>query len=135
MDFPYKKGQPVEIHHNDEWKRGVIMDTCRFRDRTVTIRTETGEQIVCGEVRHDLYRPVEKDKILTQKIITIDRYQQFSYSNSNNFQDTVQRYLDDGFKISSSNCASVMHNFGGWDGGKPLCEKECIHYCAVLVKD
>ena len=57
--FPYVIGQPAEIFHNSEWKKGKIVAGYRFQDGVVTIRTEGGETVWCGEARKDLYRPLE----------------------------------------------------------------------------
>lgn len=57
--FPYVIGQPAEIFHNGEWKKGKIVDGYRFQDGVVTIITEGGETVWCGEARKDLYRPLE----------------------------------------------------------------------------
>lgn len=57
--FPYAIGQPAEIFHNGEWKKGKIVAGYRFQDGVVTIRTEGGETVWCGEARKDLYRPLE----------------------------------------------------------------------------
>lgn len=57
--FPYVIGQPAEIFHNGEWKKGKIVDGYRFQDGIVTIRTEGEEIVWCGEARKDLYRPLE----------------------------------------------------------------------------
>lgn len=70
-----------------------------------------------------------------QKIKTINHYQEFEYCNQNKFEEIVTSYLEEGYKISSTSCKSVLHNFGGWSGGKPLNEKECVHYSAVLIKE
>ncbi len=57
--FPYVVGQPAEIFHNGKWMQGKIVAGYRFRDGIVTIQTNTGERIWCGEARKELYRPVE----------------------------------------------------------------------------
>ncbi len=56
--FPYVIGEEAEILHNGEWKKGKIINGYRFRDGIVTIRTEDGETVWCGEARKDLYRPL-----------------------------------------------------------------------------
>ena len=43
---------------NGEWKKGKIINGYRFRDGIVTIRTDSGETVWCGEARKDLYRPL-----------------------------------------------------------------------------
>lgn len=60
IGFPYKEGQPAEIFHNGKWKRGVIVAGYRFRDGLVTIKTDLGERIWCGEACKELYRPVNE---------------------------------------------------------------------------
>ncbi|CAK7048352.1 MAG: hypothetical protein BACD_02373 [Bacteroides rodentium] len=54
--FPYVIGQPAEIFHNGEWKRGKIVDGYRFKDGIVTIQTGDGKRVWCGESRKELYR-------------------------------------------------------------------------------
>ena len=56
--FPYVIGEEAEILHNGEWKKGKIINGYRFRDGIVTIRTDSGETVWCGEARKDLYRPL-----------------------------------------------------------------------------
>ena len=56
--FPYVIGERAEIFHNGEWKKGKIINGYRFQDGIVTIRTEDGETVWCGEARKDLYRPI-----------------------------------------------------------------------------
>lgn len=57
--FPYVVGERAEIFHDGEWKQGVIVAGYRFEDGIVTIQTDSGEKIWCGEDRMDLYRKVE----------------------------------------------------------------------------
>lgn len=57
--FPYVEGQAVEIFHNGKWYRGKIVAGYRFRDGIVTVKTDDGQTIWCGESRKELYRPVE----------------------------------------------------------------------------
>lgn len=56
--FPYIIGQPAEIYHNGEWKKGKIISGYRFEDGIVTIKTENGETVWCGEEKKELYRPL-----------------------------------------------------------------------------
>lgn len=58
--FPYVVGQPAEIFHNGKWMQEKIVAGYRFRDGIVTIQTNTGERIWCGEARKELYRPLEQ---------------------------------------------------------------------------
>lgn len=51
-------GQPAEIYHNGEWKKGQIISGYRFEDGIVTIKTESGETVWCGEEKKELYRPL-----------------------------------------------------------------------------
>lgn len=59
--FPYIIGQRAEIFHNGEWKKGEIINGYRFQDGIVTIRTDNGETIWCGEAREDLYKPITEN--------------------------------------------------------------------------
>lgn len=56
--FPYAIGEKAEIFHNGEWKKGKIINGYRFQDGIITIQTEDGETVWCGEDRKDLYRPI-----------------------------------------------------------------------------
>jgi hypothetical protein len=55
-NFPYVEGQPAEIYFDGKWHRGKIIAGYRFRDGIVTIQTEDGQKIGCGESRKELYR-------------------------------------------------------------------------------
>lgn len=55
-NFPYAAGQPAEIYHNGKWHRGKIYQGYRFQDGIVTVQTEDGKKIWCGESRKELYR-------------------------------------------------------------------------------
>ena len=59
--FPCVLGQPAEIFFEGEWVRGKIVDGYRFRDGIVTIETDEGKRIWCGQSRTDLYREVEEN--------------------------------------------------------------------------
>ena len=50
-NFPYVEGQPAEIYFD-----GKIIAGYRFRDGIVTVQTEDGQKIWCGESRKELYR-------------------------------------------------------------------------------
>ena len=50
-NFPYVEGQPAEIYFDGKWHRGKIIAGYRFRDGIVTIQTEDGQKIGCGESR------------------------------------------------------------------------------------
>lgn len=56
--FPYVEGQPAEMFYEGKWVRGKIIADYRFRDGIVTIITDDGKKIWCGEGRKELYRPV-----------------------------------------------------------------------------
>lgn len=58
--FPYVVGQPAEIFHNGEWKQGKIAAGYRFRDGVVTVKTDDGQTLGCGESRKELYRAIEE---------------------------------------------------------------------------
>lgn len=59
-EFPNIEGCPAEIFYDGEWKRGKIVKGYRFGDGIVTIETEDGTQLWCGQSRTDLYRRVEE---------------------------------------------------------------------------
>lgn len=59
--FPYVIGERAEIYHNGACKKGIIVSGYRFKDGIVTIRTDSGEIVGCGEARKDLYRKVENE--------------------------------------------------------------------------
>ena len=67
-EFPYVVGQPAEIFHNGKWIQGKIVAGYRFRDGIVTIQTNTGERIWCGETRKELYRPLVLNMMVDEKI-------------------------------------------------------------------
>jgi hypothetical protein len=56
--FPYVVGQAAEIFHEGKWHRGKIVAGYRFQDGIVTVQTEDGKKIWCGESRKELYRPI-----------------------------------------------------------------------------
>lgn len=60
-EFPHIVGQEAEIYHDGKWKRGIIVSGYRFKDGIVTVKTESGETIWCGEDRRDLYRQVVQE--------------------------------------------------------------------------
>lgn len=57
--FPYVEGQKAEIFYEGKWERGIIVPGYRFRDGIVTIQTESGKKISCGEARKELYRAID----------------------------------------------------------------------------
>lgn len=56
--FPYIVGQRAEIFHEGKWQQGCIVAGYRFRDGIVTIQTDAGQQLWCGESRKELYRKI-----------------------------------------------------------------------------
>ena len=67
--FPYVEGQIAEMFYDGKWKRGRIYAGYRFRDGIVTIVTDDGEKISCGEARTDLYREVKQEENNMEKFI------------------------------------------------------------------
>lgn len=59
--FPYAVGEAAEIYFEGKWHRGRIVEGYRFKDGVVTIETDDGRKLWCGESRKDLYRPVRKE--------------------------------------------------------------------------
>lgn len=59
--FPCVLGQPAEMFFEGKWVRGKIVDGYRFRDGIVTIETDEGKRIWCGQSRTDLYREVNEN--------------------------------------------------------------------------
>ena len=57
--FPYVLGQPAEIFCDGQWIRGKIVNGYRFQDGVVTIETNDGRKLWCGQDRADLYREVK----------------------------------------------------------------------------
>jgi len=55
--FPYKIGEPAEMFYMGAWRTGKIIAGYRYKDGIVTIETDEGKKIWCGESRKDLYRP------------------------------------------------------------------------------
>lgn len=58
--FPYVEGQRAEIFHDGKWHKGVIRAGYRFCDGIVTVETDGGRVISCGEARKELYRPLDE---------------------------------------------------------------------------
>lgn len=56
--FPYIVGQRAEIYFEDKWHQGTIYPGYRFCDGIVTILTDDGKKLWCGESRKDLYRQI-----------------------------------------------------------------------------
>ena len=60
--FPFIVGQPAEMFVNGKWEKGKIVAGYRFNDGIVTIETEDGRRIWCGQDRTDIYRPYQEDE-------------------------------------------------------------------------
>lgn len=60
--FPLIVGQPAEMFVNGKWEKGKIVAGYRFNDGIVTIETENGRRLWCGQDRTDIYRPYQEDK-------------------------------------------------------------------------
>jgi hypothetical protein len=60
--FPFVVGQPAEMFVNGKWEKGKIVAGYRFGDGVVTIETEDGRRLWCGQDRTDIYRPYQGDK-------------------------------------------------------------------------
>ena len=60
--FPFVVGQPAEMFFDGKWERGKIVAGYRFNDGIVTIETEDGRRLWCGQDRTDIYRPYQEDK-------------------------------------------------------------------------
>jgi len=60
--FPFVVGQPAEMFFNGKWEKGKIVAGYRFNDGIVTIETEDGRRLWCGQDRTDIYRPYQEDK-------------------------------------------------------------------------
>ena len=60
--FPLIVGQPAEMFVDGKWEKGKIVAGYRFNDGIVTIETEDGRRLWCGQDRTDIYRPYQEDK-------------------------------------------------------------------------
>ena len=60
--FPFIVGQPAEMFVNGKWEKGKIVAGYRFNDGIVTIETEDGRRLWCGQDRTDIYRLYQEDK-------------------------------------------------------------------------
>ena len=60
--FPFVVGQPAEMFFDGKWEKGKIVAGYRFSDGVVTIETEDGRRIWCGQDRTDIYRPYQEDE-------------------------------------------------------------------------
>ena len=60
--FPLVVGQPAEMFVAGKWEKGKIVAGYRFNDGIVTIETEDGRRLWCGQDRTDIYRPYQEDE-------------------------------------------------------------------------
>ena len=60
--FPFVVGQPAEMFFNGKWEKGKIVAGYRFNDGVVTIETEDGRRLWCGQDRTDIYRPYQEEE-------------------------------------------------------------------------
>lgn len=60
--FPFVVGQPAEMFFDGKWEKGKIVAGYRFCDGVVTIETEDGRKLWCGQDRTDIYRPYQEGK-------------------------------------------------------------------------
>ena len=60
--FPFVVGQPAEMFFDGKWEKGKIVAGYRFNDGVVTIETEDGRRLWCGQDRTDIYRPYQEDE-------------------------------------------------------------------------
>jgi len=60
--FPLIVGQPAEMFIDGKWEKGKIVAGYRFNDGVVTIETEDGRRLWCGQDRTDIYRPYQEDE-------------------------------------------------------------------------
>ena len=60
--FPLIVGQPAEMFIDGKWEKGKIVAGYRFNDGIVTIETEDGRRLWCGQDRTDIYRPYQEDE-------------------------------------------------------------------------
>lgn len=60
--FPFIVGQPAEMFIDGKWEKGKIVAGYRFNDGIVTIETEDGRRLWCGQDRTDIYRLYQEDK-------------------------------------------------------------------------
>ena len=60
--FPFVVGQPAEMFFDGKWEKGKIVAGYRFNDGVVTIETEDGRRLWCGQDRTDIYRPYQEDQ-------------------------------------------------------------------------
>ena len=54
--FPEVVGEDIEMLFEGEWVRGKVVKGYRFKDGIVTMETEDGKTIWCGQDRTDIYR-------------------------------------------------------------------------------
>ena len=54
-----KVGDHIEMLFNGSWNRGKVIKGYRYDDGIVTMQTDTGKIIWCGEDRKDLYHKMK----------------------------------------------------------------------------
>ena len=60
--FPFVVGQSAEMFFDGKWEKGKIVAGYRFNDGVVTIETEDGRRLWCGQDRTDIYRPYTEEE-------------------------------------------------------------------------
>lgn len=75
--FPNIVGAKVEMFYNGEWVKGKIVEGYRFKDGVVTIETEDGRFLWCGQERTDLYRQCEDKTMKENKLTNEEIYKLF----------------------------------------------------------
>ena len=60
--FPFVVGQSAEMFINGKWEKGKIVAGYRFNDGVVTIETEDGRRLWCGQDRTDIYRLYQEEE-------------------------------------------------------------------------
>ena len=60
--FPFIVGQSAEMFIDGKWEKGKIVAGYRFDDGVVTIETEDGRRLWCGQDRTDIYRPYQENE-------------------------------------------------------------------------
>ena len=60
--FPFVVGQPAEMFFDGKWEKGKIVAGYRFSDGVVTIETEDGRRLWCGQDRTDIYRTYQEEE-------------------------------------------------------------------------
>lgn len=116
--FPYIVGQSAEIFSDGEWKKGKIVAGYRFRDGVVTIETDDGEMIWCGESRKELYRPIVREMTREEKIVKIARHYGYD-AQSRKLTEEIGELLQ---AMNKYWCHDLKHGkniYNPWDGYMP----------------